>query len=298
MRRTPTPGLLMFVVWAAACAPAHADARHDGWMTDYDQALALARQQQKPLLIHFYADWCGPCKKMEQTVLNRPEVLAEIRKSVIAVKINTDSNPVITEKFGITALPTDVVIEPGGARLIESIGPRSLSEYRTAITRAATRYNDFLAKRAPRTSPPPAQPNPQQPAQQVPAELVDTDELQPMLDGYCPVTLWSNRRWEKGSPQFRADYRGQVYLLTSQEHLQEFHDNPDRYAPRFLGCDAVVVYESDRAVLGSTRYAAFYDNELYLFVDDINRQAFKRNPDNYVRTRVVLSVDQIETVTQ
>ena len=55
---------------------------------------------------------------------------------------------------------------------------------------------------------------------------------------------------------------------------------------------------SDRAVLGSTRYAAFYDNELYLFVDDINRKAFKRSPDNYVRTRVVLNVDQIETVTR
>jgi YHS domain-containing protein len=84
--------------------------------------------------------------------------------------------------------------------------------------------------------------------------------------------------------------------MASVEEQQEFNENPTRYAPRFLGCDPVIVYQSDRAVLGSTKFGAFYDDELYLFVSNDNRQAFKANPDQYIRTRVVLRADQIEQV--
>lgn len=298
MRRTLCPGLLILAVSVAACDPARAEDRPGRWMTDYNQALSIAREQQKPLLIHFYADWCGPCKQMERSVLNRPEVLVEFGRSVIAVKVNTDRAPAVAERYGVTALPTDLFVEPDGAKLMESTGKRSLPEYRMAIARAATRYENLLAQRSPANNPP-DQDDTHGSKQLIPTQPVETDErLLPMLDGYCPVTLWSNRRWEKGFPQYRAEYRGQLFLLSSEENLQEFNDNPDRYAPRFLGCDPVVVYESDRAVLGTTRYAAFYDNELYLFVDDINRKAFKRSPDHYVRTRVVLNLDQIETVTR
>lgn len=297
MHRRLISWLLFILVWTAHCVPAHAETGHTGWMHDYSEALALSRRLNKPLLIHFYADWCGPCKQMERSVLNRREVLAELSRSVIAVKINTDRNPKVAEQYGVTALPSDVFVEPSGARLLESEGKRSVAEYRMAIARASTRYRDLVAQRTPRPTRPDRTPSGKG-EPQTPGDLAGASELKPLLDGYCPVTLWSNRRWEKGSPQFRAEFRGQIYLTTSEANLKEFNANPERYAPRFLGCDPVVVYESDRAVLGSTRYAAFYDNELYMFVDDINRQAFKRNPDHYVRTRVVLHLDQIETVTR
>jgi YHS domain-containing protein len=179
----------------------------------------------------------------------------------------------------------DVFVEPDGRELARSTGFRSINEYRSMIARASTRYADVVAKRTtPRQKPAPTQ--------------LANDGPRPMLDGYCAVTLWNHRRWEKGSPQYRGEFRGQTYLLSSEAALREFNENPDRFVPRFLGCDPVVVFESDRAVLGSTKYAAFYDDELFLFVDDVNRRAFKRNPDSFVRTRVVLNVDQIETVTR
>jgi YHS domain-containing protein len=227
---------------------------------------------------------------MEQNVLHRPEVLDQIRKSVVAVKLNAEKSSKIAARYSVDAFPTDVFVEPDGTRLIESEGFRSITEYRSMIARASTRYADVVAKR----TAPVKTPTQQQPA---PTQLAN-DGPKPMLDGYCAVTLWNHRRWEKGSPQYRAEFRGQAYLLSSEAALREFNENPDRFVPRFLGCDPVVVFESDRAVLGSTKYAAFYDDELFLFVDDVNRQAFKRNPDNFVRTRVVLNVDQIETVTR
>jgi YHS domain-containing protein len=127
-----------------------------------------------------------------------------------------------------------------------------------------------------------------------PAEI-KTASQEVMLRGYCPVTLWSRRKWEKGSPQFKAEYHGQTYHLASAEDLKKFEQNPSRYAPQLLGCDPVVVYESNRAVAGSTRYGAFYDDELYLFTTDDNRKLFKAQPDRFVREKVVLDVSRIET---
>ena len=297
MRRTFRPGLLFLFLWAANCVSAQAQVQHDGWMTDFDAALAEAQRLQRPLLVHFYTDWCPPCKRMEQSVLNRPEILAEIRKSVVAVKVNAEHSSKVAARYNVDSFPTDVFVEPNGAEMLRSTGYRPVAEYRTAIARSATRYSDYLAARARSATPPQGQQS-QQPAQAAPSTQLATQERKPILDGYCPVTLWNNRRWEKGSPQFKSEHRGQVYLMSSEAALKEFNEHPERFAPRFLGCDPVVVYESDRAVLGSTAFAAFYDDELFLFVDDINRQAFKRNPDNFVRTRVVLNIDQIETVTK
>lgn len=293
MRRSVAVWAISTTLLVVAGQPACAQTAADAWYTDFDAALAEAQRLDRPLLVHFYADWCGPCQQMERNVLHRDAVQSAIRKHVVAVKINTDRDPEVTARYGIDALPTDLFVEPNGTRIIESTGYRSINEYTAALSRAATRYSDLVAQRKARETPPEVSPGDS--AEEPAVELAATPEQKPMLDGYSPVTLWKNRRWEKGSPQFRAEYRGQVYDLASAEELAEFNENPARFAPRFLGCDAVVVLESDRAVLGSTRYAAFYDDELYLFVDNDNRQSFKKDPDRYIKTRVVLQVDEIQT---
>lgn len=56
----------------------------------------------KVVLIDFYAEWCGPCKKMEP-FLN--EISTGMQKEVVLVRIDTDKNPVLTQQLGIQALP-------------------------------------------------------------------------------------------------------------------------------------------------------------------------------------------------
>jgi thiol-disulfide isomerase/thioredoxin/YHS domain-containing protein len=273
-RKSTRHALLLVLV--SATSPVFAG---EGWLESLDAAKARAAEEQKPILLHFYADWCGPCRNMEQTVLNQSQVLTALENKVVGVKVNADDSPELAEAYGIHTLPSDVVIEPDGTRMIESSGSRTLSEYVSSIDRAATRYKDLIASR-----------------QSSDTQDVDITAPNVMLGGYCPYTLQLHRRWEKGSPSFSAEYHGQAYHFVSADALAEFEASPERFAPKYLGCDPVVVWETDRALPGDIRYGAFYDDELYLFVSDSNRQRFKADPDQFVRTRVVLHVDQIESV--
>lgn len=268
------------------------------WMTDFDQARTLATQTGKPLLVHFYAEWCGPCKQMEAKVLNQPAIRNEIQQRVVAVKLDVDQNAKLAKRFGVEKLPTDIVVEPNGAgtQLLESQGFHPIEEYRQEIiVRGANRYAEILAqrqKKAEENKPLIAKAAPQQ----EPADASQENRL--MLDGYCPVTLWKNRRWVKGNTEFRVEHRGQFYYLADEVVFKEFKDNPERYAPRFMGCDATLVVDQDRAIKGDTKFAAFYDDELYMFTTDDNRKKFKTSPDRYTRTRVVFDVTDIEVVTR
>ena len=56
----------------------------------------------KVVLVDFYADWCGPCKKMEPYL---KEISNDMRADVEVLRIDTDKNPVLAQQMGIQALP-------------------------------------------------------------------------------------------------------------------------------------------------------------------------------------------------
>ena len=57
-------------------------------------------------------------------------------------------------------------------------------------------------------------------------QLVESQKLGPMLDGYCPVTLWKSRKWIKGTSEHQAEFRGQVYHFATAEAHDEFEADP------------------------------------------------------------------------
>ena len=57
----------------------------------------------KPAIVDFYADWCGPCRKLSPIL---EEIAAEQKGKVYIYKVNTDKDPEIARAFGIRALPT------------------------------------------------------------------------------------------------------------------------------------------------------------------------------------------------
>jgi thioredoxin 1 len=64
----------------------------------------------KPVLVDFWAEWCGPCRAVAPIL---DEIARDHGDKVTIVKLNTDENPAITGKLGITSIPTMHVYQNG-----------------------------------------------------------------------------------------------------------------------------------------------------------------------------------------
>jgi protein disulfide-isomerase len=107
------------------------------WQPNLEAAGRLAAQQNRLVLVHFWGDGCPPCMQMERDVFSRPDVAAAIDANYIAVKINTNDFPNTAKRFGITKLPTDLVISPSGETVYKSEGGYTAANYMTLLNRTA-----------------------------------------------------------------------------------------------------------------------------------------------------------------
>jgi thioredoxin 1 len=67
-------------------------------------------QSETPVLVDFYADWCGPCKAMSPVI---QEVAKEVSGKARIIKINIDKNTQAAQTYGVSAVPTFIIFKEG-----------------------------------------------------------------------------------------------------------------------------------------------------------------------------------------
>jgi len=74
---------------------------------DFEQQVL---KNDKPVLVDFWAEWCGPCRVMEPVL---EEVSGEMSDKLSVAKLNVDENPEVTQQFQVMSIPTMILFKGG-----------------------------------------------------------------------------------------------------------------------------------------------------------------------------------------
>ena len=86
-------------------------------------------QNEKPVLVDFWAEWCQPCKMLAPTV---EELANEYDGQVLVTKLNVDDNPATATKFGIRGIPTLLLFKEGQV-VQQLVGVKTKAEIKKVI---------------------------------------------------------------------------------------------------------------------------------------------------------------------
>jgi thioredoxin 1 len=70
----------------------------------------ILQQSQQPLLVDFYADWCGPCQTLAPIL---DQVVADLNGKIILFKVNVDKHPQLAQQFAIRSIPHLMLFKKG-----------------------------------------------------------------------------------------------------------------------------------------------------------------------------------------
>lgn len=347
---------LFFLVHRAAIGqqPIH-------WDASIDSAKAVASQSNRLVLVFFCAGYCGPCHRMENDLRNQPGAVTTLEASFVPVKISAEYYPNTAKQYGVTRLPTTVILAPNARGDVLALIPEyvPIDQYLSKLNKVAadakrhdagvfaqiqasppvgaavgsiqppvsgpanpaapaqaavTQRPNADVERYPTQSPnsliagpaipsgggsampaSPAAPAPASPMRSMAAgtDLSAGHAIEPPkaagnvkppvraplgLDGFCPVQLVENSRWQPGKKAWGAIHRGRTYLFTGEDERRRFLANPDHYAPVSSGDDVVLLLEQGRSISGYREHGLQFEGHVYLFSAEETLNKFRSNP--------------------
>ena len=83
----------------------------------FEKACSLARSSKKQIMIDFYAEWCGPCKRLDQTTWKDANVQTWLSNRLVCLKVDAEKNAKLASKYKVEAYPTILFLKPDGSEI-------------------------------------------------------------------------------------------------------------------------------------------------------------------------------------
>ena len=273
------------------------------WMHDVQQAHQLAAQQQRLVLLHFYAEWCGPCQRLDREVYPRQDVAAAITTQYVPVKIDAMQSRDIARHYQVDRFPTDVITDASGRVLMRAVTPPEPEKYIHVLNQVAAshRATGPLQPGSPASaSLPPREPGsagmmdthgatpasmaaPNQPGWGIP-DPQQSPTGPPYASGHAngqqavvlarPVPSPSNYGLDQRNPYAAPADPDPSAATVSQPHVP--------HPPLALdGYCSVSLAEKETWQPGDPRWGAIHRGHTYLFASKTDQHRFLADPDRF-----------------
>ncbi len=104
------------------------------WIYSLDEGLKLAQGSQKPLMVYFYVDWCGWCKKLDREVYANPEIV-KLSSGFVCVKVDAEKYPADAQKYEVTAYATIIFMKANGDVIEKIVGYAGTEEFNKIMSK-------------------------------------------------------------------------------------------------------------------------------------------------------------------
>jgi len=113
----------LLLIGAAGCVINSGGAESKvNWLYNMDDALSRAQSENKPIMIDFYADWCGPCRQLDKVTYSDDALSAFLNENLVCLKINVDKNKTLASNYKIVSIPAIVFVSPDGTEIGRWVG--------------------------------------------------------------------------------------------------------------------------------------------------------------------------------